>query len=295
MGEHALNQQPKRVSPIHAPEQYGLPGRPDGAPDSVLDAYRQTQFLLGSDLSLFAEAMNLQLRLMRDSYPSQYRTLVLAAVIGLWSRIFQYLGDGVLLLTRGSYPSTLPLIRAAAESMAAAEAIRSGETEEYVEWVEATLTPSVEHRAIDIELGTFFSGSVLASDAVLGSVWRPVSNLSRPNFGATLIQVGPESNNQRLTLTFADRSFHLGWAELVLGWLIRLAVRQVQIAVDAEPMMPVSDEVRTLWTDLASRAEKALAREDRCVIEEVDEAGFRRYLLHNFRRNSTAAPRKLLL
>jgi hypothetical protein len=30
-------------------------------------------------------------------------------------------------------------------------------------------------------------------------------------------------------------------------------------------------------------------------VEEVDEAGFRRYLFHNFRRNSSAAPKKLLL
>jgi len=286
---------PKRVSPIHPPEQYVLPGRPDGAPDAVLDAYRQTQFLLGSDLSLFGEAMNLQLRMMHDAYPTQYRTLIFGAIAGLWSRTFQYLGDAVLMLTRGSYPSALPLIRAAAEAMAAEEAVRRGETEEYLQWVEATLSPSVEYKAIDIELAPFFSGSVLAGDTVLGSVWRPVSNLSRPNFGATLVQVGPESNNQRFTLTFADRTFHLGWAELVLGWLISLAVGQVQVAIDAEPMMPVSDEVRAAWTDLGSRAEKTLARDDRCSVEEVDEAGFRRYLFHNFRRNSTAAPKKLLL
>jgi len=295
MGRYRVTSSSKRVSPIHAPEQYVLPGRPEGAPDSVLDAYRQTQFLLGTDLSLFGDALNLQLRLMHDAYPTQYRTLVFGAIAGLWSRTFQYLGDALLLLTRGSYPSALPLIRAAAESMAAEEAIRGGETEEYLDWVETTLAPSVEHKAIDIELAPFFSGSVLAGDAVLGSVWRPVSNLSRPSFGATLVQIGPESNNQRFTLTFAERAFHLGWAELVLGWLINLAVRQVKIAIDAEPMFPISEEVRAAWTNLASRAQKTLTRDDRCSVEEVDEAGFRRYLFHNFRRNSSAAPKKLLL
>jgi len=255
---------PKRVSPIHAPESYGLPARPDGAPDAAVDAYRQTQFLLGSDLALFAEAMNLQLRLMQDAYPSQYRTTTFAAIAGLWSRVYAYLADAASLLTRGSYASTLPLIRAAAEAMAAEEAIRRGETDEYEEWLAETLEPSVVHKATDIGLGPFFSGSVIAGDAAVGAVWRAVSNLSRPNFGATLVQVGPESNNQRLALTFADQSFHLGWAELVLGWLLALSLRQVQIAIDAEPLVPVTPEVRASYAELEARVQKSLARDDRC-------------------------------
>ncbi len=46
-----------RVSSIPAPDSYILPGRPDDA--ARHDAYRQTQFLLGNDLDLFSQAMNL--------------------------------------------------------------------------------------------------------------------------------------------------------------------------------------------------------------------------------------------
>src|SRR5437867_3619390 len=110
-----MNPTPKRVSPIHAPNSYILPERPEGAPDAVLDSFRQTQFLLGGELKLFAEAMNLQLQVLRDAYPSQYRTLRLAAIVGLWSRAYQALADAALLFTRASYSTPLALIRSAAE------------------------------------------------------------------------------------------------------------------------------------------------------------------------------------
>ena len=294
MGAAGVNQPLKRVSPIRVPDEYRLPGRPQDASDDALDANRQTQFLLAGDLSLFAEAMNLQLRLMKDAYPSQYRTQHLAALAGLWSRVFRYLSDGLLLLMRGSYASCIPLVRAACEAMAAEEAIRGGETEEYDAWLDAALGPSVAHKAVDFEMGVFFSGSVLASDPVLGAIYRPASQLSRPNFGATLLQVAPESNNLRLALTFADSSFHLGWAELILGWLLALAMRQIKVALDASPLVPASDEVRTAASDLQQKAD-VLSGSDRCYIQEVDEAGFRRFLFHNFRRTAGGAGKKILL
>ena len=56
------------------------------------DAYRQTQFVLGGDLRLFAEGMELQLGILRDSSHSSYRTHVYAAVVSTWSRAYH--GDG---------------------------------------------------------------------------------------------------------------------------------------------------------------------------------------------------------
>lgn len=43
------------------------------------------------------------------------------------------------------------------------------------------------------------------------------------------------------------------------------------------------------------RCQAALANADRCRLEEIVADGDRRYLLHNFRRQSTGAPGKLLL
>jgi hypothetical protein len=122
-----------------------------------------------------------------------------------------------------------------------------------------------------MEMGHYFAGGTLASDERLRSVYRPASDLGRPNFGATLLQVGPESNNQRLALVFADRAFHLGWAEIVLGWLLALAERQLHVALATEDVFALSDEVRATHGYLAAEVDAALARGDRCRIEEVEE------------------------
>ena len=285
----------QRVSPIASPDAYALPGRPEGASPVVLDTYRQTQFVLGSDLELFAEAMDLQLRLVKDAYPSKYRTHALAAIMGLWSRSYSYLTDALLLTVRGSYASTVPLVRAACEVISAQEGLRGGEMDEHTKWLLATLHPDEAVKAFEFELGRYFAGGVIAADPALRSVYRPVSELSRPNFGATLLQVGPETNNLRIALSFADASFHLGWAELALGWLLVLALRQSRVIIDAEPLFPVSDERRTAFEDLERRVDAALGRTDRCQIEEFEVEGNRRYLAHNFRRAPGGAPKKILL
>jgi hypothetical protein len=279
-----------------SPDEYVLPGRPDtSAGAATLDAYRQTQFLLGGDLELSARAMNLQLGLVKDAYPSKYRSHALAAIMALWSRSYVYLADALLLATRGSYASTLPLVRAAAEVIAAQEALRAGEGDEHRKWLLNTLQPNESFKAFEVELGRFFAGEVLATDPALRSVYRPVSDLGRPNFGASLLQVAPESNNLRLAITFADPSFHLGWAEIVLDWLLALSSRQLRVIVDAAPVFPVSSERRAVYEELQQRIDEALVRGDRARVEEVEDETGRRYLVSNFRRTSGAAPKKILL
>ena len=114
----------------------------------------------------------------------------------------------------------------------------------YTQWLSHTLEPDETFKAFEFELGRYFAGEVIASDAVLRAVYRPVADLGRPNFGATLLQVAPESNNNRLAIAFADTSFHLGWAELTLGWLLALAGRQCRVIVDAEGIFPIVDDTR---------------------------------------------------
>jgi hypothetical protein len=126
-------------------------------------------------------------------------------------------------------------------------------------------------------------------------VYRPAAELSRPAFGASLLHVGPESNNNRLAIAFADSSFHLGWAELTLGWLLALADKQVEIVLRAGDIFPVSEERRLAFDALHRRVSEALKRSDRCRIQEVPDGNDLRYLAHNFRRASGAAPKRVLL
>ncbi|OGO50801.1 MAG: hypothetical protein A2148_03750 [Chloroflexi bacterium RBG_16_68_14] len=285
----------QRVSAIPFPERYDLPGKPQGASTQAQDAYRQTTFVLGDDLHLFAEGMNLQLRIVRDASPSAFRTHPYAALMGLWSRTFLALADTCLLVTRGSYPSCLSLVRAACEHIAAQHQLHASEMELVLEWLAGHLRPNEQHKALEFGLGRYFAGETLASDQRLRRVYRPASELGRPNFGATLLQVGPESNNQRLALTFADASFHLGWAEIVLGWLLALCERQLAVAVHAQGVFPIHEDTHRAHADLARRVEQTLSRPDRCSIEEVEEEHGKRYLAHNFRRAPGAAHKKILL
>ena len=285
----------QRVSSIPFPESYKLPGKPIDMPSPVQDAYRQTTFLLGEDLRLFEEGMNLQLRIVRDAAPSAFRKHPYAALMGLWSRTFLALADSALLATRGGYASCPVLVRGACEFVAAQHQLHASGAEPFLEWLADNLRPNEEHKAFEFGLGRYFAGETLAADERLRRVYRPASELGRPNFGATLLEVGPESNNRRLALSFADVAFHLGWAELVLGWLLAVCERQLAVAVHATGIFPIHKDTHEAYTDLARRVDGALTRTDRCSIEEIEEGAYKRYLVHNFRRAPSGAAKKILL
>ena len=292
-----MNQPPtptQRVSAIPFPDSYALPAKPD-ASQAAQDSYRQTTFLLGDDIHLFEEGMTLQLHIVRDASRSPFRKHPYAALMGLWSRTFIALADGCLLMMRGSYASCPPLVRAACEHIAAQHQLHASEMELFLEWLAGNLAPNEAHKAFEFGLGRYFAGETLAADERLRSVYRPASELGRPNFGATLLVVGPESNNQRLALSFADASFHFGWAELVLGWLLALCERQLAVAVHAKGVFPIHEDTHRSYADVARRVGEALSRPDRCRIEEVEEGGYKRFLVHNFRRAPSGAPKKILL
>ena len=288
------NQPPQRVSGIKGPEAWTPPSKPpESAGEQVLDAYRQTRFVLGADLDLLHDLMDLQLKLVKDAY--QTRTHAAAAILALWSRSYTYISDAALLASRGSYASVLPLVRTACECIAATEGLRAGEMSMHHEWLEYSLMPNERFKAFEFQLGRYFAQEVVVNDVVLRSVYRPAADLGRPAFGATLLQTAPESNNVRLAIAFADASFHLGWAEIVLGWLLALASRQLLVIVEASDVFPVSDDRLQRFEALQKQAEATLARTDRCRIEEVEDRGDRRYLVHNFRRAASASPKKVLL
>jgi hypothetical protein len=285
----------QRVSAIPFPDSYALPSLGKDASRPEQDAYRQTQFLLGNDLRLFVEGMTLQLRIVRDASPSSFRKHPYAALMGLWSRTFTTLADACLLALRGSYASCPVLVRAACEHIAAQHQLHAGEMELFLEWLAGSLRPDDERKATDIGMGRYFAGETLAADERLRSVYRPASELGRPNFGATLLQVGPESNNLRLAFGFADTSFHFGWAQLVFGWLLALCERQLAVAVHAKGVFPIHEDVHEAYREIAARVDQVLGAPDRCSIEEVDVGAQRRFLVHGFRRAPSGAAKKVLL
>ncbi len=278
-----------KIAPYRFPERYDLPGRPTAAPPSARDAYRQTQFLLSSDLSLFERTMNLQLAIVAAS--AKKRTPEAAALLGLWSRTFSYLSDTCTLLSRASYPSCPPLLRTACDCIAAQRSLLADGFGEYNEWLATALGKDRQHAASYIELGRYRAGSVLAEDERLGSTYRLLTDLAMPHFGSTVLLVGPDSSQQRLALAFADGSFHLGWAELIAGWLLLLAEAQVETTVGAD-RFDAGDALREDAGRLRSEIGEALAGPGRCRAEELADG---RRLLHNFRRAVSGTPRRILL
>jgi hypothetical protein len=284
----------QRVSAIPCPERYLLPEKP--AHQSAQDAHRQTSFVLAPDLKLFEAGMNLQLRIVRASLHSSYRKHPYSGLIGLWSRTYLLLADGALLATRASYGSCAPLVRLACQCIAAQRQLTgAGMMDAYLRWLARGFRPNEAHKAVDFGLGSFDASDALSRDEALGAVYRPASELNRPAFGATLLLAGPESNHQRLALTFADTTFHVGWAEIVLGWLLRLCERQFAVAVDAGAIFAIDDAIRKQYGPFAASVGDALSRNDRCRIEELPGDGPHRFLVHNFRRSPGGAPKKVLL
>ena len=296
MAEPPLPTPGQRVSGIDFPTQYVLPRRPEAsAPAAVQDAYRQTQFVLGGDLRLFAEGMDAQLRILNDSSHSRYRTHAYAAVASTWARAYAALGDACLLVTRGSYASVPNLVRSACELIAAEYQVKHEEMGEYVGWLLGHLVPDEAHKALDVGLGHYFAGTTLAADDMLRLVYRAASDLGRPNFGATLLETAPESNNARLAYTFGDASFHVGWAEIEIGWLLRLCERQLAVAVHMDDVLNITAEAHAAYEAYRARVDETLRNPSRAGIEEIDGDTGKRWLLHNFRRQPSAAPKKILL
>jgi hypothetical protein len=62
--------------------------------------------------------------------------------------------------------------------------------------------------------------------------------------------------------------------------------------IGAQRDLAEGDLARTQLAGLSSEVEKALARPDRCRVEELGDG---RYLFHNVRRQPGGAPQRLLL
>ena len=289
------NTPPQRVSPILFPEKYELPGKPESSLATVQDAFRQTQFLLADDLRLFAEGAALQLEIARGSAISKFRTHPLAAMVTLWARSFAAVTDAMVLVSRGSYISVPALARAAAEYVAAGEALRLGEMEIYLSWLTGTLGVNERFKATEFELGRYFAGETLAANERLRSVYRPASELGRPGFGASLLLTGSDSNRTRIQVAFGDLAFHLGWAEVTLGWLLTLSSVQLGVALHAREIFQVGEEPRLRVLRWTNAVETILAAPDRCRVTETEDGRDRRYVVDNFRRTRGAAPKRFVL
>jgi hypothetical protein len=296
LGEaHPIADPPQRVSGMRVPAAWTLAGKPPELTADADDAWRQTGFLLGEDVRLLSAGLDLQVRFAGTGYTARARTMRMAAQASLWSRALVTASDAAQLARMGSYQSAAALVRQVTE-LIAAQAGLEADYEAFKRWAHEAYGRHPEARAEEIGLGHFFAGEVIARDEHFRNIYRASSDLSRPNFGPTALFTANEATHQRYPLIFADRAFHLGWAQLLLGWLLRLDAKQLHLALHAATLFPATDELRSEAVEHVRRVDAQLADDRRCRVEDwTDEEGRRRHLLVEFRRQSSDAPGRLLL
>ena len=270
------------------PDRYAPPSRPATAQPTVQDAFRQTQFLLSGDLDLFEKMMNLELQIAKAN--SRLRTPEAAALFSFWSRAFSHMADACTMMTLGSYSACPPLLRAACDSIAAQQSLIADGFAEYEDWLEGAVSQNRENAAMAFDLGRFRAGSALAQDERLGALYRLMSDLSMPHFGATAFQVAPDANLQKISIAFGDSAFHLGWTEVITGWLLLLCEVQLTTAISSG-VFSVDHATLAVYQSYAREAASSLANGRRCYVEELEG----RFLFHNWRRTASGSPKRVLL
>jgi len=266
---------------------------PQGAGGAV-DAYRQTSFVLGAEADLVVDGLRLEGAVAAASSGAKHRTQQMVSALGLWSRAWLSRLEALHAVEWGNYAAAVTLVRAAADYQAAQLYMLRHDAAEWMEWLDqGGIALSPGDHATEYRLHAFRAAEVLAAHEILGPLYRASMDLSMPHFGATLLLAGNDSSPERVLMTFGDRDFHLGLAELCFGWLMELAVAQADALVEFESVFSVGDGAAI--EAYVGRARAAFSRRDRCVLEAVERGGMKRYLVHNWRRTPGSAARRLLI
>jgi len=258
------------------------------------DAYRQAGFVLGPAIDLVLRGLELEGAIAEASIGSKHRTQAMAAALGLWSRSWLARLEALHAMEWGNYSTAVALIRSATDYAAGEVYLLRQDAAEWVEWLETggiALAP--EQHATEYRLHAFRAAEVLAAHEILGPVYRAAMDLSMPHFGSTLLLAGSESDPSRVLMTFGDRDFHLGLAEIVLGWLLMLSVAELEAAFEYETTFAVPD--RAAVEAFAREARAMAATPDWCRIEETEVEFQKRYLVQNWRRKPGSAMKRVLL
>lgn len=286
---------PQRVSPITVPEDPPTLPAPDASqPRVVRDAFREFGFACGMESRWIEQSLTLQREIVRASTPSRYRNHRYAAALLLWSRIDAVALELWRMVAWANYAPAPALMRAGLELLGAEQAIVGSEFEEFEDYLRGFAQHDAEQAAIEWGMGQYMAGQQLAMAPELSAIYRAASELARPHFGASLLLSAPESNRQRVLVHWGDRSFHLGWAQLLSGWLMVLLGRQSRFAV-GRGLFAVEAGDRDRFQALARESETLLARTDRCRSSWTTREGRQRLLVSGFRRQPSGAPQRILL
>lgn len=258
------------------------------------DAYRQMSFVLGAEVDLVVRGLNLEGEVALASRGAGFRKQATAAAMGAWSRGWLIRLEALHACEWGNYAAAMPLLRAATDHLAGEIYLLRQDAAEWEEWLDQGGISSVPaEQAMEFRLHAFRAAEVLAAHETLGQIYRIVTDLSLPHFGSTLLLAANDSTPERILMTFGDRDFHLGLAELCLGWLFALGRAQLEAIAGAGPVFAHDQQEAT--TQWSQDAKAMVDRDDRCRVDVVDRDEGQRYLFQNWRRGPGAARKRVLL
>ena len=295
IGERPTDPPKQRISPITFPAQPPMLSKPsDDEPQSRRDAYRETTFALQPDLRWLTDALALQRRIVEQSYPSKYRNRRYASALLFWSRVYTGGIEALHLTGRAAYSSALPLLRVTMEWLGAEQAVVGEEQVEFEDWLRDAWSTDAEHHATAIGMGQYMAGQQIAMAPDTADAYRAVSELSRSHFGATALLTADSSHDKRLLVNWGEDTFHLGWAQLLLGWQITIQDRQCRFAVGSG-LFAVEAEDRQEYQRLHRQAQTLQGQTQRCRASWIVDQGRQRLLIENYRRQPSGAPKRILL
>lgn len=268
-------------------------GKPPADATGSADAYRQTGFVLDDAVGLVLEGLNAEGAAAELASGSKYRNQVGASAMLLWSRSWLSRLEALHAVQWGNYTAATPLVRAAADFQAAMLYLLRTGAVEWQEWLESggiAIAPA--QHATEFRLHAFRAAEILAAHDILGPLYRVTMDLSLSHFGASILAAGSESAPDHLSVTFGDRDFHMGLAELHLGWLMELGLALADALSEFSEVFPSETE---RFRKLRTSTESWLAAGSRCALESIDTDGVRRYLIRNWRREPRSAPKRILL
>ena len=283
-----------RVSPPKVFPQATRAAKPPMDAAGSADAYRQTTFVLGGEVELVLDGLRLEAAIAEASAGAKFRKQATASAMALWSRGWLSRVEALHAVEWGNYAAAVTLVRAAADFQAAMLYLLRTNAAEWDEWLTGGgVQLAAEDHAMEFRLHAFRAAEVLAAHDVLGPIYRASTDLSLSHFGSTLAFAGAESDPTRIAVTFGDRDFHLGLAEVHLGWMLQLSGALLADITEfpvyfANPDAAAVEKWRTA-------AGSTTGNRDRCRLESVEREGMKRYLVHNWRREPRSAPKKLLL
>ena len=268
--------------------------RPPADAAGSADAHRQTGFVLGEETDHILAGLTLESAVAADAAGSRFRNVTVAAALAIGSRGWLARLQALHVIEWGNYAAAVPLIASAAEHEAACAAALGDAAAGWESWLaEGGLADLSEERATAFALGRRQAPAAVDGLPLLAEVREAATVLAQPSPGATLLLAGGASGEGRLAVTFGDRDFDVGLAELTLGWLLAVGVGKAEVLLAAEAVLPIPDgDALRGWSE---RASALLAGPRRCRIGRIELAGEPRYAVENWRRAPGGAVRRIIL